>query len=286
MSKYTPKQFFPNVRTEWAGILNYIDDAEKADILTAIFKYPDYDCKSSFWLMTIKPDIDRQKEIFTNKCQQMSDNRNQKTTKVDRSQPKTTEVNQCQTNVNNSQPKSTSVDNVEIEKEKEIERKKVKSVSEQTEFSAGYQNWTFPAEIISLAKKFWKPETIRNIEIDFSCREYSTMESIEKLLTRYPADTGTQFQIPDARFTRPWLEWLDYKKSRKETYKNSTSLQKLWNQLIKYSNNDPVLAQAVVDQSIANNYAGLFELKGNRITQKTTQNTQNAQKIAEWLNND
>lgn len=62
-----------------------------------------------------------------------------------------------------------------------------------------------------------------------------------------------------------WAEvmrkWLEYKASRKERYKSEMSATKCLEQLKKLSAGDPKVAQEVVDQSIANNWAGLFELK-------------------------
>ncbi len=63
----------------------------------------------------------------------------------------------------------------------------------------------------------------------------------------------------------PWQElmqtWLEYKSSRKERYKSEMSATKCLAQLQKLSGNDSQIAQQIIDQSIANNWAGLFELK-------------------------
>ena len=42
--------------------------------------------------------------------------------------------------------------------------------------------------------------------------------------------------------------------------------------MIEYSNGDAIIAEAIIEQSIANNWAGIFELKINGIT-KTTEPT-------------
>lgn len=55
--------------------------------------------------------------------------------------------------------------------------------------------------------------------------------------------------------------WLEYKRQRKESYKSDLSLKICYNKLVKLSNGDPDIAVAVVEQSIANNWAGLFGLK-------------------------
>ena len=55
--------------------------------------------------------------------------------------------------------------------------------------------------------------------------------------------------------------WLCYKKERKEMYKNERSLKACYNQLVRLSGNVPEVARAIVEQSIAREWKGLFELK-------------------------
>ena len=42
--------------------------------------------------------------------------------------------------------------------------------------------------------------------------------------------------------------------------------------MIEYSNGEPIIAEAIIEQSIANNWAGIFELKINGITKKQNDN--------------
>ena len=56
-------------------------------------------------------------------------------------------------------------------------------------------------------------------------------------------------------------KWLDYKKSRGEKYKSPQSLKSLISHLATLSGKDSTVAAEIVEQSIANNWAGLFELK-------------------------
>jgi len=57
--------------------------------------------------------------------------------------------------------------------------------------------------------------------------------------------------------------WLEYKRQRRESYKSEMSLKICYNKLVKLSGDNPDIAVAIVEQSIANNWAGLFELKNN-----------------------
>lgn len=66
--KYKPATFQPTIRPDWGGVLSYIPDDEKINILEALIKYPSVECKSKFWIETIKPDLDLQYDEFTRQC--------------------------------------------------------------------------------------------------------------------------------------------------------------------------------------------------------------------------
>ena len=60
-----------------------------------------------------------------------------------------------------------------------------------------------------------------------------------------------------------FLEWLDYKKeTHKFSYKTERSLEVAYNELLKLSGGKPGLARAVVNQSIANGWKGIFSYNG------------------------
>lgn len=62
-------------------------------------------------------------------------------------------------------------------------------------------------------------------------------------------------------FETAFSTWLEYKHQRKQTYKSDASLKVCYNKLVKLSGNNPDIAMAIVEQSMANNWAGLFPLK-------------------------
>lgn len=70
-----------------------------------------------------------------------------------------------------------------------------------------------------------------------------------------------------------FTDWLEYKKQRKEAYKTEKSIQLCYNKLIKLSGNNPDTARQIVDQSMANNWAGLFELKNEGYGNNRTKNS-------------
>lgn len=83
----------------------------------------------------------------------------------------------------------------DIQIENQIEKTKA-SANVNTRFNAGFQNWKFEPTLLAIAKKYWTADTIRKIEIDFSCQEYNTETSIQELLERYPADVSKGFKKP------------------------------------------------------------------------------------------
>ena len=77
----------------------------------------------------------------------------------------------------------------------------------------------------------------------------------------------------DGKYMSTFTEWLEYKAERKEKYKTESSLKACYNRLLKLSGDNPQIAAEIVQQSIANNYAGLFEYKEVR-SQKPKPKTQ------------
>ena len=57
-------------------------------------------------------------------------------------------------------------------------------------------------------------------------------------------------------------KWLAYKRERHQTYK-PRGLEAMRRRLFDLSGGDPNTALAIVEQSMANNYAGIFPLKSN-----------------------
>jgi len=74
--------------------------------------------------------------------------------------------------------------------------------------------------------------------------------------------------IGELNFSENYLtsvqEWIEYKKARRESYKTDKSLEAFIKKLAKLSDNCPEKAALIVEQSIANNWAGIFELKDEK----------------------
>ena len=71
------------------------------------------------------------------------------------------------------------------------------------------------------------------------------------------------FGFVEGSFIKPFFDWLEYKKERGDRYKSYKSIKAAYNHLVNLSKGNPFDATAIVEQSIANNWQGLFELKTN-----------------------
>jgi hypothetical protein len=71
------------------------------------------------------------------------------------------------------------------------------------------------------------------------------------------------FDFISEKFQPSFSTWLDYKAGRGEKYKTKQSIQAACDRLIELSGKDPSTAMAIVKQSMANNWAGLFPLKSD-----------------------
>lgn len=69
-------------------------------------------------------------------------------------------------------------------------------------------------------------------------------------------------------FREVFKMWLDYKAEKKKSYKGEKSAKICYNQILKLSGENVEVARKIIEQSMANNWDGLFELsKTNPSTQ-------------------
>lgn len=68
-------------------------------------------------------------------------------------------------------------------------------------------------------------------------------------------------EIPESKAREVVVRWLDYKRSIGNMYRNSQGVRAMIKKLNELSGGNVEVAGAIVEQSIANNWKGLFELK-------------------------
>lgn len=62
--------------------------------------------------------------------------------------------------------------------------------------------------------------------------------------------------------------WLEHKRKTHDAYKTQQGIELCYRKLLEYSNNDPNTFAKIIEQSIANNWKGLYELKDNNQNNK------------------
>lgn len=79
--------------------------------------------------------------------------------------------------------------------------------------------------------------------------------------------------IENPTFKEIMRSWLKYKKDEhKETYKSQTTLEACYKNLLELSKGDSAAAQQIINQSIANKWKGLFEIKTGGFKAKQSAN--------------
>jgi hypothetical protein len=88
----------------------------------------------------------------------------------------------------------------------------------------------------------------------------------------------------------PWRElmliWLEYKRTRKESYRSEVGAKKCLTLLRTLSGGNAEVAQQIIDQSMANNWAGLFALKESPPSRGQPPGRAHGQRIGQIIQSD
>lgn len=92
--------------------------------------------------------------------------------------------------------------------------------------------------------------------------EENKEERIDKSIPKKKAkfDVYADLSYVDAAYSDIWKEWLEYKDAIKSQYNAQKGAIIQYNSLLKYADNNVVLANAIVKRSIERSWQGLFEL--------------------------
>lgn len=74
--------------------------------------------------------------------------------------------------------------------------------------------------------------------------------------------TELDMSIVAPNMVEPVETWLTYKKEKAQSYK-PTGFKTFYKKLCELSGNNPQVAMAIIEQSMQNNYAGIFPLRNN-----------------------
>jgi hypothetical protein len=84
-----------------------------------------------------------------------------------------------------------------------------------------------------------------------------------------PKDNEVQLPFEDDEFKSEWQVWLQYRSERRLPAYKPTGLKRTFSLLKNLSGDNPKTAVAIINQSIANNWQGLFMLRTNNLTNGT-----------------
>jgi len=149
----------------------------------------------------------------------------------------------------------------------------------------------YSSNIIAIVKNTKAPTKAPTKALDKALQKHSTKHSTKhsqstyqstvsinkplnnKPLNNKPLNNITIEQLREFNFSafdnisiiQTWLDWITYKKEQfKDEYKSSQSHQIAIDKLSKLSGNSSSNAKTIIENSIANLYRGLFELKQNQ----------------------
>ena len=106
-----------------------------------------------------------------------------------------------------------------------------------------------------------------NIDTLHSRDDRKDKEERDKALSKKKAsyNANADLSYVDAPYAAIWQEWLDYKTEIKKQYKTQRGAESQYKVLIKYANNNPILANAIVKISIEHSWDGIFPLSDKQI---------------------
>lgn len=111
------------------------------------------------------------------------------------------------------------------------------------------QRWKQKAEDTNVLQTYNERNTIKEKKI----KESKVNNLLHKLLK-------DGFEIQEEFI--PLIErWLEYKKTKGQSYKNEDSLKEFIKKLIKLSGGSSEVAEKIIGESLANNWSGIFDLK-------------------------
>lgn len=99
-----------------------------------------------------------------------------------------------------------------------------------------------------------------------------TDDEIDELATSYFKNVQKHDLsfLPDDSWRKLVDYWLQYKIEKKQGYKTQSSIKVFCRHLVELSQGDYNIAAAIIQNSVANNYSGIFQLKNNvKLTAKT-----------------
>lgn len=107
--------------------------------------------------------------------------------------------------------------------------------------------------------------TVKNWKLYQEINQQSTSnqplnKNVKKDKLLHNLSNEENFQNLSSEWWELLKDWLEYKQAKKQSYKNERSLRAFINKLLKLSNGDLLKAKGIIEESMANNWNGIFEV--------------------------
>lgn len=134
-----------------------------------------------------------------------------------------------------------------------------------SDISADVQNvqWGEPADVQNVQRE-WGITDVQNVHL-----QKKQFNTTKETLIPPLSPKGENVRIDYKGLDKAVAEWLEYKAEKRQKYGGPSSIQKMINRLYKLSKGNPERAMEITEFSIANNYQGIFEPKGNNLAAST-----------------
>lgn len=113
--------------------------------------------------------------------------------------------------------------------------------------------------------KRWKDKKNNTNVLQSNYDPNTIKEKKEKEIKGKESKENKKRDFLEKQFEEIFFKWIEYKKERKESYKSLKSEEVFYNKLLELANYSPFEAEQIINQSIANNWAGIFPIKNNNL---------------------
>lgn len=119
-------------------------------------------------------------------------------------------------------------------------------------------------------------------EKTLNASETKTKQKQNKEKAKVTKKNSFDYSFIEPQFRKPFEEWLKYKRSKNQMFKRQCDLELCYKKLKKYSDGNAEKATLIIEQSMTNNWSGLFELKTSTPSTTLKSSEMNYDKDSDW----
>ena len=112
--------------------------------------------------------------------------------------------------------------------------------------------------------------------------ETKTKQKQNKEKVKVTKKNSFDYSFIEPQFRKPFEEWLKYKRSKNQMFKRQCDLELCYKKLKGFSDGNAEKATLIIEQSMTNNWSGLFELKTSTPSTALKSSEMNYDKDSDW----